>query len=37
MIDPNKYRDAEDFLKKCYGTAEAPEYIEYKKLLSEMI
>lgn len=30
-ININRYKDANDFIKKCYGNNTAPEYKEYKK------
>lgn len=36
-IDLLRYKNAADFIKKCYGNAESPEYIAYKKQLSKLV
>ena len=35
MVDVNRYANSRDFIEKCYGNAQAEEYIEYKRLLEE--
>lgn len=37
MVDPNKYKDSDDFIKKCYGDAESEEYREYKRKLTKYV
>lgn len=36
-IDLLRYKNAADFIKKCYGNAESPEYIAYKRQLSKLV